>query len=233
MTRSYYAHNLAAERLKRCYDIAPPRVQRYLQAEIDFVAAHIRPGDVALDMGCGYGRAIPRIASKAGLVIGVDISFPSLAFGVDYLRSVPNCFLVLMDAGRLAFMDGTFDSILCIQNGISAFQIDPLHLISEGVRAAKTGGLVLFSTYSENFWEHRLEWFQLQSAEGLVGRIDEEKTGNGVIICQDGFRATTFTPGQFLSLTAQLPVDPEIVEVDGSSLFCVIRKRIQESLVIE
>jgi hypothetical protein len=30
--QNYYAENLAAERLRTCYDLAPPRVRAYLEA---------------------------------------------------------------------------------------------------------------------------------------------------------------------------------------------------------
>ncbi|MGD2109726.1 MAG: hypothetical protein PVI86_10070, partial [Phycisphaerae bacterium] len=39
----YYAERLSAERLKRCYDIAPPRIQQYLDAEIRHVLGKVRP----------------------------------------------------------------------------------------------------------------------------------------------------------------------------------------------
>ena len=34
---SYYADNLSGSRLQRCYDVASPRVKRYLEAEIEHV----------------------------------------------------------------------------------------------------------------------------------------------------------------------------------------------------
>lgn len=216
--------------MKRCYDIAPPRVQQYLRAEIDFVLDHIFQGNAVLDMGCGYGRAIPSLARKAGLVIGIDRSLPSLRFGKPFLQSLFNCFLLGMDAGRMGFREGSFDAVLCIQNGISAFRMDPLLLISEGLRVIKENGLFLISSYSEKFWRHRLEWFQLQAAEGLLGEIDRERTGSGVIVCQDGFRATTFTVQQFLAITSNFDVDANVIEVDESSLFCVIRKTTRDFL---
>ena len=90
---------------------------------------------------------------------------------------------------------------------------------------AKPGGKVLFSTYAQRFWPHRLEWFRRQAEEGLVGEIDEKRTGDGVIVCRDGFRATTFTEAQFRALALNFPVIVEITEVDRSSLFCVLTKR--------
>jgi len=127
-----------------------------------------------------------------------------------------------MNAAELGFADSVFDAVVCIQNGISAFKVDRLQLVQECVRVAKPGGIVLLSSYSPCFWEDRLEWFELQAAEGLLGEIDREATGNGVIICKDGFRADTIGPEEFASLAAELDLEAEIYEVDGSSLFCEI-----------
>ena len=221
---SYYAEKLSAERLRRCYEIAPPRVQQYLRAELDFVLNRIRPGDTVLDLGCGYGRIIPQLAGKAGSVVGVDISPSSLALGRRLVKGIPNCRLLRMDAAALGFPDGSFEVVLCAQNGISAFKVDPARLVLEAVRVARKNETILFSSYSEKFWEHRLEWFRRQAEEGLIGEIDEEGTGNGVIVCKDGFRATTYTPDQFIALARECGVGAEIFEVDDSAIFCVMGK---------
>ena len=51
-----------------------------------------------------------------------------------------------------------------------------------------------------------------------------EQTKDGVIICKDGFRATTSTPEDFEHIGKMLGCPYEIKEVDGSSLFLVIDK---------
>ena len=220
----YYNDNLSAERLKRCYEIAPPRVCQYLKAEENHVLQKIRPGDMVLELGCGYGRILPRLALKAGGVIGIDNSIASLLLAQEMFGGVTNCYLLCMDAVQLAFRDRVFDCVICIQNGISAFHVNQQDLVRESLRVTKPGGTVLFSSYSDRFWKDRLHWFQLQSEAGLVGEIDHEKTGDGVIVCKDGFTATTVRPHQFRSLTEELDVDTRIVEVDESSLFCEITR---------
>lgn len=222
--KDYYTEKLAAEQLKKCYEIASPRVQQYLRAEVDFVLSNTRPGDLVLDLGCGYGRVIPQLASRAGFVIGIDNSHPSLLSGKEFLQDVPNSLLLEMDAAHLAFLDDSFDVVICIQNGISAFHAGQRRLIGESVRVVKSGSTVLFSTYSEKFWLHRLEWFERQAEAGLLGEIDYEKTGNGIIVCKDGFKATTVSPEDFLGLTSRLNIETRLVEVDESSLFCEMRK---------
>lgn len=189
---------------------------------------YICPGDMVLDLGCGYGRIIPQLAEKAGWVVGIDTSAESLIYGREYLGQAPglllhhNISLIAMDAVRLGFPDRVFDRVVCIQNGISAFKVNRRELIAESIRVAKPGGTVLFSSYSDKFWQDRLEWFRVQAQAGLLGEIDEEQTGDGVIVCRDGFRAATVSPEDFLSLTGEFPVKAQIVEVDNSSIFCEI-----------
>ena len=100
--------------------------------------------------------------------------------------------------------------------------MDRRALFAESIRVSRPGGRVLFSSYSERFWEPRLEWFRLQAQHGLLGEIDWKATRDGVIVCKDGFRATTITPAEFAALANQLGVTAHIQEIDESSLFCEI-----------
>jgi len=224
MTRNqgYYAKRLSAARLKRCYEIAPPRVKQYLQAEMDHVLAQINPAVKVLDLGCGYGRTLSLLCDEARDVTGIDTSKASLRAANNSNTHPVKYYLAQMDAANLGFKDNSFDIVVCIQNGISAFKVDRLEFIKESVRVTRSGGRALFSTYSEKFWPDRLQWFKLQAREGLLGNIDYEKTGDGVIVCDDGFTATTVTPFEFQSLTLKLNLKADLIEVDQSSLFCEI-----------
>ncbi len=219
---SYYSDRLSAERLRRCYEVAPPRVQRYLESEIRFVLGRVTPAHAVLELGCGYGRVLGKLAGKARRVAGIDTSVASLHLARKGLRQAPACHLLAMDAVRLSFQDDAFDLVACIQNGISAFHIDHRALVNEAVRVTRSGGTVLFSSYSPKFWDDRLRWFRIQAEHGLVGEIDEEATGDGVIVCKDGFTASTVSPDEFQTLTSELGLSATITEVDGSSLFCEI-----------
>jgi len=220
---SYYEEKLSAERLKKAYAIAPPRIRQYLEAEVSYVLSHISPGDLILDLGCGYGRVMPRLARRAGRVIGIDNSWPSLLMARHKLARQSRTLLAAMDAVHLGFRARVFDVVACIQNGISAFHVDRRALITESLRVTSEGGKVLFSTYSEKFWEHRLDWFERQSAAGLLGEIDYEQTRDGVIVCKDGFCAATVSADELRELAADLKATPSIEEVDGSSLFLVLQ----------
>jgi SAM-dependent methyltransferase len=218
----YYTEKLAAERLRTCYDLAPPRTRAYLEAEIGFVLSRTRPSMAVLELGCGYGRVLERLHPAVRVAFGIDTSLASLRMGLECMGGESALRLACMDALQMGFRDRIFDLTLCVQNGICAFAVDQQQLFREAFRVTRSGGLVLFSSYSAQFWEDRLHWFEIQSAYRLIGEIDHQATGNGVIVCKDGFRATTADRTTFEKLAAGLGVTPRITEVDGSSLFCEI-----------
>jgi 2-polyprenyl-6-hydroxyphenyl methylase/3-demethylubiquinone-9 3-methyltransferase len=215
----YYIDKLAAERLRRCYEVAPPATLVYLRTEIEHVGARLPESGRLLELGCGYGRALTRLPRARFSLCGIDSSASSIALARE-LHGDPPFVWAVMDAVRLGFADRAFDCTLCIQNGISAFKVDRLDLMRESVRVTRPGGRVLFSSYAERFWPDRLDWFEAQAAAGLIGEIDRKATGDGVIVCKDGFRADTVGPDEFRELAGRLGLEPRIVEVAGASLFC-------------
>jgi ubiquinone/menaquinone biosynthesis C-methylase UbiE len=162
---------------------------------------------------------VDKLASKAKVIIGIDTAYASLKLAQEISGNHAHCYLAAMDAVELGFRNQQFDIVACIQNGISAFKVDQRKLVKEALRVTRSGGRVLFSSYLDQFWEDRLHWFQLQSEHGLLGEIDYQATGDGVIVCKDGFKATTIRPKDFTSLTASLHISPIATEVDGSSIF--------------
>jgi SAM-dependent methyltransferase len=220
--QGYYDEKLSAEKLRRCYEIAPPRIRQYLQAEIDYVSSFINPESIVLELGCGYGRVLKPLGAKADRVVGIDTSMASLLMAKYELRDNSNIELSQMNAIELGFKNNVFDLVCCIQNGISAFKADNLKLIAEAVRVTRTGGKVLFSTYLREFWRNRLEWFEIQAKEGLLGEVDYSQTGDGEIVCKDGFRATTYSQSQLQKLAEDLNLQWRISEIDSSSVFLEI-----------
>ena len=222
MSSDYYSEKLSGERLELCYELAPPRVQQYLLAETEHVLSRIPSDGVVLELGCGYGRVLERLAAVASLACGIDTSVDSLRLGRRRLMEATNVVIAGMDASEPGFGTTTFDLVCCVQNGISSFHVDQRALLEAAVRIATPRGRVLFSSYADEFWEHRLEWFRIQSAHGLVGEIDESATRDGTIVCKDGFTATTVSPERFSELARGLGETVSIDVVDGSSVFCEI-----------
>jgi len=231
---TYYARGLSAERLERCYTLAPPRMQRYLEQEIAHLLRHVRPGARVLELGCGYGRVAERVAQAGALVTGIDVAGRSLELARQRAAAAglaSRCDYRLMDALALDLPEATFDVVACVQNGIGAFRVDALRMAREAWRVLKPQGLLLLSTYADAVWPDRLAWFEAQAAEGLVGALDYSASLAGTIVCRDGFRSTRATAQELRALGDALGVAAQIEEVDASSLWCTLRKPASSSVV--
>lgn len=224
---AYYAKRLSAERLARCYELAPPRMQRYLEQEIAHLLSQLQLGDDVLELGCGTGRVTLHLARFGAQAVGIDIAEESLALARRQCAEAgldARCRYLQMDAIALDFPDASFDVVACVQNGIAAFREDPAQLVRQAWRVLRPGGKLLVSTYSEAIWPARLEWFEIQAASGLIGPLDRAASRDGVIACADGFRSGLASEAQLRALADGLGVAPHIEEVDGSSLWCELHK---------
>ena len=227
MNDNYYDQNLNAQKLYRVYQSRYPRVKQYLDAEISFVKKHLQGTERVLELGAGYGRIMKELAPFCRSITGIDISEDNVEFGRAYLREVDNCRLMVMDAHHLRLQEA-FDVILCLQNGLSAMKLEPMEYIRDMMELLSPGGTAFISSYSPNFWQHRLAWFQEQADQGLLGEIDMDKTKDGVIVCRDGFRATTHSPEEMERIGKASGQAYRVAEVDGSSIFLVVKKGMGE-----
>lgn len=223
MKENYYDQNLNAQKLYHVYQSKYPRVLQYLEAEISYVRNHLQGSERILELGAGYGRIMKELAPFCKSIVGIDISEDNVKFGREYLKEVRNAELIVMDAHRLRFED-TFDMVLCLQNGLSAMEIEPMGYIQEIVQLLSAGGKAFFSSYSPDFWEYRVAWFQEQAEKGLLGELDLEKTKDGVIICKNGFCSTTYSAKELEMTGRASGYKYQVTEVDKSSIFLVVEK---------
>ena len=118
---TYYKEKLSANKLLRCYEIAPARIKQYLDAEIHFVISNLRGEGLVLELGCGSGRVMKAVSRVVSWIVGNDTSRESLELARSYMESCKKCAVFLMDASQLSFRSCVFDAVFCVQNGISAF----------------------------------------------------------------------------------------------------------------
>lgn len=218
----YYSDRFSAERLRRCYEIAPPRVRQYFEAEIRYVLDKVRPSDMVLELGCGYGRVLDKLAAKARVVVGIDNAPSSLELAKSTERVSQ-----LSSTGhgcRFAGLCGGGVRRGCVHpERHIRFQGGPARSHTRECTCDQAWRDRAFLKLRGKVLDARLEWFELQAKHGLIGEIDRAQTRGGVIVCKDGFKATTVGGDEFLALCSSLGIEPRIEEVDGSSLFCEIR----------
>lgn len=100
-------------------------------------------GDL-LDIGCGQGRILKLLASRAHRAVGVDINSDArrLARAELLLAGTPNTTLRQGDMVSLPFADQEFDTI--ILDDVLTSAKDPAAALKEAKRLLSSGGRVLF-----------------------------------------------------------------------------------------
>lgn len=149
MQNNYYDSKLNAQKLLMVYETKIPRVEQYLNAEIDYVKKSLKGTENVLELGASYGRIIKKLAPSCNSILGIDISEDNVKLGNEYLKNTSNAKMMVMDVHNLTFKN-SFDTILCLQNGLSAMKMT-FDSIKNIMSLVSFGGKVFFSTYSENF----------------------------------------------------------------------------------
>ena len=108
-------------------------------------AAEARPGDLALDVGCGTGRALPALAAAVGptgRVLGLDLTPGMLTEACAKVKD--GCAtLVLADCRRLPIVSGAAGLVFAA--GLVQHLPDPAAGLAELARTTRAGGrLVIF-----------------------------------------------------------------------------------------
>jgi SAM-dependent methyltransferase len=118
--------------------------------EAALVALQPRKGEVALDVGCGFGDTTNELARRTGNSLGVDITEPFLRIARD--EAAPGARYLLADAQTHRFAE-KFD--LCFSRfGVMFFE-DPAAAFANLHSAMREGGrfaAVAWGTWQENEW---------------------------------------------------------------------------------
>ncbi|MFE3737868.1 methyltransferase domain-containing protein [Streptomyces sp. NPDC059134] len=103
----------------------------------------LRPGQTALDLGCGTGRALPALRAEVGekgAVLGVDVTSAMLLAAAREGRGGP-AGLLLADCLRLPLPPGAVDGIFTA--GLLDHLPDPAAALREWARVTAPGGALL------------------------------------------------------------------------------------------
>ena len=147
----------------------------------------LRPGAIALDVGCGQGRHTHALAALDGVrVVGVDLSLADVNSAQAGLRLLPNAEALAAcgDAFRLPFPNDSFDVVICSE------VLEHLHqhqdALTEIARVIKPGGRLAVSVPRD--WPERICW-------RLSAAYPKEPGGHVKIFTGKGLRSDIETAG--------------------------------------
>lgn len=148
-------------------DFYDRKVALYRDAEnpvlVDHVLAGLPPGGRVLDVGCGSGALLARLAGRAGHRAGIELSAQAAAEASKVADEVVNLPVI----GPLPFAPASFDVVVCAD--ILEHLADPAAALATVAALCRPGGAVVISVPNVAFWQARMRL--------LVGVWRYEPTG--------------------------------------------------------
>jgi ubiquinone/menaquinone biosynthesis C-methylase UbiE len=102
----------------------------------------LAPGRRALELGCGTGVFLTRVARSGATLVGLDLSQDLLARAHEQLKAIENVRLACGNAEAMPFADGGFDTVY----GSSVLHhLGLARALAESFRLVRPGGRVVFT----------------------------------------------------------------------------------------
>jgi ubiquinone/menaquinone biosynthesis C-methylase UbiE len=120
------------------------RIRRWI-VPLDAVAEQVPGGGAILELGCGEGLVLERLAGRAERLVGVDFDPRKLEAARRRMAARPEVHLELADALRFLGAQGadTFRSVLVVDT-LSSFEPEAQRrVLAEAYRVLQPGGLLL------------------------------------------------------------------------------------------
>ncbi|MCX6815599.1 MAG: methyltransferase domain-containing protein [Candidatus Aenigmarchaeota archaeon] len=148
----------------------PVDYQKYLQKEEDLIVNFLKPDDMVLDVGCGIGRLIPKVAPLVKSYVGVDINWSYLKDAKKIASKYKNARVLHFDANKLSkkFGKDVFDKVICAFNTMGCIP-DGTAVIREISKVVSKS--MMFSINSRGSLRKRIKYYKLL---GIDYTVDEK-----------------------------------------------------------
>jgi ubiquinone/menaquinone biosynthesis C-methylase UbiE len=103
----------------------------------------IQRSEICLDLGCGTGEFMSRLAHKSRLVVGIDLSSEMVLASKERLRRSSKCELVRADGEYLPFKQRSFHTLFAITVVLDYLGVPAA--VEEAKRTLSKGGVAVFT----------------------------------------------------------------------------------------
>jgi SAM-dependent methyltransferase len=112
-------------------------------------------GKAVLEVGCGAGVDLERVAKASATVTGVELAPSAIALArANFEQQGLHGTFEVADGEQLPFADDTFD--LVFAHGVVQYTANPRRLVEECRRVLKPGGGAIFQVYNRVSWLNAL-----------------------------------------------------------------------------
>jgi ubiquinone/menaquinone biosynthesis C-methylase UbiE len=144
LAREIDFHRGIADRAELIWNWDSPSGRRRAARRAELLAGHgeVRPGRRVLELGCGTGVFLEKIAVHGATITGIDLSADLLSRCAARMAGAAGITLVRGNAERMPFAEGAFDSVY----GSSILHhLDLEAALAEVRRVLRPGGRVAFA----------------------------------------------------------------------------------------
>ncbi len=162
-------------------------------------------GGRVLDLGCGSGRLLGNIGTRAGYRAGVELSAAAAASAAAVADEVLNVPLT----SALPFTPASFDVVVCAD--ILEHLVEPAAALATATALCRPGGVVVISVPNVANWQARLRLLRGEWRYEPTGLFDGGHlrwlTRRTLLemVAEAGLMAESCVPARLPRLTAQLP----------------------------
>ena len=167
--------------------------------------AALGAGRLALELGCGTGLFLERVARSGAALVGIDLSADLLARARSRIGALANVSVLRGDAHRLPFPDASFDAVY----GSSILHhLDVVAALGEARRVLRTGGRLVFT--EPNLLNPQVAFMYYLGPRELFGLSPDEMafTASRIrgVLAELGFSQVALRPFDFLHPAVPRPL---------------------------
>jgi len=137
---------------------------------------------VILDVGCGTGLLMERVAKTVRLVVGVDFSKAMVTRAKEKLRPFLNVLLVRADSDFLPLREDVFTHVFTIT--LLQNMPNPKGALRKLTQVTKDGGFIVFTGLKKNFTLNAFKTLIKGSRLRQLSLVDKEEVKDYVAVYQ-------------------------------------------------